>query len=94
LAREHAITALPVLGERGEFVGVLDLATLPAGLPPDRLVRHHMRTLDSFHAQDSAMHTLQRLRKRGRTLALVLNDEQIPIGLASEEDLLRHLLGT
>lgn len=94
LAREHALTMLPVLGERGEFVGVLDLAALPAGLPPDRLVRHHMRTLDSFHASDSAFHTLQRLRKRGRSLALVLNEEQIPVGLASEADLLRHLLGT
>lgn len=93
LAREHSLNILPVLGENGEFVGVLDLATLPGKLPPDRLVRHHMRTLDTFHAHDSAFLTLQRLRKRGRSLALVINDDKTPIGFSSEEDLLRHLLG-
>lgn len=94
MAREHAATTLPVLGDSGRFVGVLDLATLPAGAPPDRLVRQHMRTLDSVHAQDSALLTLQRMRKRARTLALVLDDNQEPVGLAYEEDLLHHLMGT
>ncbi|TDU73179.1 CBS domain containing-hemolysin-like protein [Prosthecobacter fusiformis] len=94
MAREHAVTTLPVLGEQGQFVGVLDLATLPAHCPPDRLVRHHMRTLDAVHAQDSALLTLQRMRKRARTLVLVLDDKNEPVGLASEEDLLDHLMGT
>lgn len=94
MAREHAVTTLPVLGENGQFVGVLDLATLPAQSPPDRLVRHHMRTLDAVHAQDSALLTLQRMRKRARTLVLVLDDKNEPVGLASEEDLLHHLMGT
>jgi len=94
LAREHGVTTLPVLGEKGVFVGVLDLASLPAHLPPDRLVRQHMRTLDAVHARDGALHTLQRLRKRGRNLALVLDDKDEPTGLAYEEDLLRHLMGT
>ncbi len=94
LAREHAMTTLPVLGDKGQFVGVLDLAALPPQLPPDRLVRHHMRTIDVVHAQDGALQTLQRLRKRGRNLAVVLDDKQEAIGLAEEEDLLRHLMGT
>lgn len=94
MAREHSATTLPVIGDKGQFVGVLDLAALPAHLPPDRLVRHHMRTLDSVHAQDSALLTLQRMRKRARTLVLVVDDKQEPIGLASEEDLLYHLMGT
>ncbi|MEN3941141.1 CNNM domain-containing protein [Prosthecobacter sp. SYSU 5D2] len=94
MAREHAVTTLPVLGEQGQFVGVLDLATLPAHSPPDRLVRHHMRTLDAVHANDSALLTLQRMRKRARTLVLVLDEKNEPVGLASEEDLLAHLMGT
>lgn len=94
LAREHAATTLPVIGDKGQFVGVLDLSTLPEHSPPDRLVQHHMRTLDSVHAQDSALLTLQRMRKRARTLVLVLDDKEEPIGLASEEDLLHHLMGT
>lgn len=93
LAREHAVTTLPVLGDKGQFVGVLDLATLPAHSPPDRLVSQHMRTLDTVHDQDSALLTLQRMRKRARSLALVLNDKNEPVGLASEEDLLNHLMG-
>jgi CBS domain containing-hemolysin-like protein len=93
MAREHALTTLPVLGEQGQFVGVLDLATLPAHSPPDRLVRHHMRTLDSVRASDSALLTLQRMRKRARTLVLVLDENNEPVGLASEEDLLTHLMG-
>ncbi|MDZ4289630.1 MAG: CNNM domain-containing protein, partial [Prosthecobacter sp.] len=66
MGREHGATTLPVLGDSGQFVGVLDLAALPGDLPQDRLVRHHMRTLDAFHAGDSALQTLQRMRKRGR----------------------------
>lgn len=93
MAREHAVTTLPVLGDKGQFVGVLDLGSLPGHLPQDRLVRHHMRTLDSVHAQDSALVTLQRMRKRARTLVLVLDEKQEPVGLASEEDLLHHLMG-
>jgi CBS domain containing-hemolysin-like protein len=93
LGREHGATTLPVLGDSGQFVGVLDLAALPAGLPAERLVRHHMRTLDAFHDGDTVMRTLQRLRKRGRNLALILNDKQEPTGLVSEADLLRHLMG-
>ncbi len=94
MAREHSVTTLPVLGEKGQFVGVLDLAALPASIPPDRLVRHHMRTLDAVHAKDSALLTLQRMRKRARTLVLVLDDKEEAVGLATEEDLLYHLMGT
>ncbi|WP_176159620.1 CNNM domain-containing protein [Prosthecobacter debontii] len=93
MAREHGATTLPVIGDQGQFVGVLDLAALPPHPPPDRLVRHHMRTLDAVHLQDSALQTLQRMRKRARTLVLVLNDQNEPVGLASEEDLLHHLMG-
>lgn len=93
MAREHAATTLPVLGDKGQFVGVLDLGSLPAQLPSDRQVRHYMRTLDAVHASDSALHTLQRMRKRARTLVLVLDDANEPVGLASEEDLLHHLMG-
>lgn len=94
MAREHSVTTLPVLSEQGKFEGVLNLASLPALLPPDRLVRHHMLKLDIVHAQDSALLTLQRMRKRARTLALVLDKDQEPVGLVSEEDLLDHLMGT
>ena len=41
----------------------------------------------------SALETLQRLRKRGRTLAIVKDSESgRPVGIISEEDLLAPLL--
>lgn len=94
LAREHDCTTLPVLDEKGQFVGVLDVAALPPGPAEDRLVRQHMRSLVSVPQHESALRVLQSLRKQGRSLALVLNDKQEPAGLAHEEDLLRHLMGT
>ncbi len=93
LAREHARSTLPVIGEKGTFVGVIDLSSLPAVIPPDRLVRQHMRTLDVVHESDSALLALQRLRKRGRSLCLVMDAHSEPAGLLHEEDLLRHLMG-
>jgi len=92
VAREQQTALLPVLGTDGAFIGVLDTAELPATLPPDRLVQHHMRTLDVVHAADTALHTLQRLRKQGRRLAVVLDTHHHPIGLISEDLLLAPLM--
>lgn len=93
MAREHEMSTLPVIGDKGTFVGVLDLSALPGRLPPDRLVRQHMRTLDTVHEGDSALQALQRLRKRGRSICLVTDGQSEPRGLLYEEDLLRHLIG-
>lgn len=92
IAREQNSTLLPVLGETGSFIGVLDTTALPAGLPPDRLVRQHMRTVDAFPGNLPALHTLQRLRKQGRRLAIVIDDRLHPIGLITEEHLLAPLM--
>jgi CBS domain containing-hemolysin-like protein len=56
VAREQNCTLLPVLGDNGSFIGVLDTTELPAVIPPDRLVRQHMRTLDTFPAALPALH--------------------------------------
>ncbi|WP_395741364.1 CNNM domain-containing protein [Prosthecobacter sp.] len=92
VARDQNCTLLPVLGDNGSFIGLLDTTDLPATLPPDRLVRHHMRTLDAMPASLSALHTLQRLRKSGRRLAIVLDERQQPVGLITEERLLEPLM--
>lgn len=92
-AREHGLSTLPVIGEKGSFVGVIDLATLSPELPSDRLVRQHMRTLDTVHEHESALLCLQKMRKRGRSISLVLNSRNHPCGLLYEEDLLGQLMG-
>lgn len=94
LASQNGFSAMPVLGEGGGFVGVLETASLPSPLPPDRLVRQHMRPLDEVLATDSALRVLQRLRKRGRLIALVKEPgANRAAGIITEEDLLKPLLG-
>jgi putative hemolysin len=92
LAREQNEPVLPVLGENGDFIGVLDTAELPAGLPPDRLVRQHMRTLETMPASEPALRVLQRLRKQGRRLAIISDARGQPAGLVTEEHLLAPLM--
>jgi len=92
IAREQNSTLLPVLGETDRFIGVLDTTTLPVSVPADRLVRQHMRTLDAFPGDQPALHTLQRLRKQGRRLAIVVDERQHPVGLITEDHLLAPLM--
>lgn len=91
-AREQNCTLLPVLGDSGSFIGLLDTTDLPASLPPDRLVRHYMRTLDTMPGSLPALHSLQRMRKSGRRLAIVVDEKQQPVGLVTEERLLEPLM--
>jgi CBS domain containing-hemolysin-like protein len=54
-----------------------------------------MKTLEDSMSTDSALHTLQRLRKRGRTLAVVREPgTNKALGIVTEEDLLKPLLTT
>lgn len=93
LAAERGFLALPVMDATGGFAGVLEVLTLPAGLPADRLVRQHMRTAEETTTATPALETLQRLRKRGRTLAIVKDSVTgKAAGIVAEEDLLAPLL--
>lgn len=83
---------LPVLEEDGRFIGVLDVTTLPAALPAGCLVRQHMRTLDTFPAALPALHVLQRMRRQGRRLAVIVDEKGSPLGLVTEDRLLEPLM--
>ncbi len=92
LGREHGCDALPVLGEKGEFVGLLEISTIPPSLPADRMVRQHMRTLDHIPVNEPAWRILQKLRKRGRSTMLVEDMDHTPLGLVTEDELIRRLM--
>lgn len=93
MAAERGFLAMPVMDATGTFVGILEVITVPAGLPPDRLVRQHMRPAEETTATTPALETLQRLRKRGCTLAIVKDATTgKPVGIIAEEDLLAPLL--
>jgi CBS domain containing-hemolysin-like protein len=92
IACQNGFSALPVLGETGGFIGVFNAVNLPANVPPDRLVRQHMRPLEEVDGSHSALNVLQRLRRRGASLALVKDAQHLPAGLVTEEDLIKPLM--
>lgn len=93
VARQHGFTALPVLGELGAFDGIIDMTALPPNLPADRMVRQHMRSLDEVPGTLPALAVLQHLRRRNRSLALVMDaSRKVAVGLVTEEDLVGPLL--
>lgn len=93
IALQNGFSALPVLGEDGRYIGVFDASALPFTLPPDRLVRQHVRPLDEVDSKLNALTVLQRLRRRGSSRALVIDsDRKSPVGLVTEEDLINPLL--
>lgn len=93
LARSHGLESVPVLGEKGDFVGVFEPAMCGPHLPQDRMVRQYMRPLEQIGEGEPLLRALQRLRKRGRTVALVVGSTGEPTGVVTEEALLRPLLG-
>ena len=93
VARQHGFHALPVLGETGGFIGVFDACGLPANLPEDRLVRQHMRALEEVDSTLSVLSVLQRLRRRGVKLAMIMDAaREQALGLVTEEDLIKPLM--
>ena len=92
IACQNGFSALPVLGEQGGYIGVFYATTLPPHLPEDRLVRQHMRPLEEVEGAQSALNVLQRLRRRGTSLALVKDSQHLPAGLVTEEDLIKPLM--
>jgi CBS domain containing-hemolysin-like protein len=94
IARQHHFSALLVLDAKGGFSSIFEASALPPNLPEDRLVRQHMRPVDEVSMNLSALAVLQRLRRRGRSLALVVDPskENHAVGLVTEEDLIKPLL--
>lgn len=93
LASQRSLSSLPVLDEAGGFSGVLDVLSLPADLPPGQLVRQHMRAALDASPDSSALGTLQWLRKRGRSLAIVRDAAAGRAeGVVTEEDLIVPLM--
>ena len=75
------------------FVGTVEVAGLPAVLPPDRLVIQHARPVDHVDAGVPALLVLQRMRRRGSTLILItLGGNLHPIGVVTEDAIINRLL--
>ena len=93
VAAQHGFIALPVLGESGGYDGIISITSLPAVLPDDHMVRQYMRPVDEVDGKLPALAVLQRLRRRNRSLALVMDSgRKQAIGLVTEEDLIAPLL--
>jgi CBS domain containing-hemolysin-like protein len=92
-AQVHGLTVMPVIGDQGAFTGLLDVTALAAHLPQDRLVRQHMQPVEWLNDDMTALAALQRLRRRGKSYALVRSSSSgEPCGWIFEEHLLSPLL--
>jgi CBS domain containing-hemolysin-like protein len=92
-SRAHGLPVMPVMNEKGEYVGMLELASLAAHLPEDRLVRQHMQPVEWLNDDLTALAALQRLRRRGKSYALVRSATRgETCGWIYEEHLLAPLL--
>lgn len=95
VASQHGFIALPVLSESGSFSGIITITALPANLPADHMVRQYMRPVDEVDGSLPALEVLQRLRRRNRSLALVIDSaRKQAIGLVTEEDLIAPLFNS
>ncbi len=95
MAREHHFSSLLVSdpAQEGHFLGMINTVNLPPSVPPDRLVRQHTLPIDHVDAATPALAVLQRLRRRGMSMALVTSgSDNKPIGLVTEEDIISTLL--
>jgi CBS domain containing-hemolysin-like protein len=93
MVRSEAVEEMLVLGENGRYAGVFEVTKCPARVNADALVRQYMRTLEEVREDEPALTVLQRLRRRGRVVALVLGRDGAAVGMLREEALIGALLG-
>lgn len=101
LARKHRVSRLPVWepGEdrrgRRRIAGVISLKTFlfQSGLNPKRKAAELLKSALFLAEESRADEALQRMRRSGQRLAIVLGNGRREVGVVSLEDLLRYLFG-
>ena len=93
-ARERDFSYLLVTdGPGNKILGVLPVTSLPTEIPPDRQARQHTKNMESMEANLPALSVLQKLRRKGMSLAIVTEPAtHQPIGMITEEDIIGTLL--
>ena len=90
--KRSRFTRLPVVGNNGRLVGVLN--TLRALADPDRATVDLMRPPLMLDADDSMLEAIDRLRSEGRGMGVVMKaGTSTPLGIVTVKDLVEPLTG-
>jgi len=91
LLRETTHTRIPVVNAQGTVQGILPVLSvlLSPETPTDELVLEPLYITPNTKVQDALHH----LRKSGKAMAIVSNDECTPLGIVTLKDLVEPIVG-
>jgi len=92
LGMEHDLDRLPVLGEDGQFVGLVNVLDLFFDKQPGTTVNQYLRRIVKVAQDESAFHVVRRLRAARLTLAAVVDEADRPIGIVGSENVMDRLV--
>jgi putative hemolysin len=90
---EH-IERWPVLGEKGEITGLVNVFDVALDARPNARVGAFRRRIVEVTAEEPAYSIVRKLRAARTTLAAVVGSDGKPIGIVTWEDLIHRLVST
>ena len=92
LSARTGIDRVPVLGESGSALGLVNVLDVLLDRSPATELRHYTRRIVSAEENESAYRIIRRLRAARLSLAAVLNPQRKLTGIVTVEDLVRRLV--
>ncbi len=92
LSRDHRVDQFPVIGSDGSIAGLVNVFELLRHPAPNGKIANFMRRIVRARPGDSARDVLVRLRASGVQLAAVSNEDGMPLGIVSAEDIVARML--
>lgn len=92
LSEKTGIDRVPVLSEKGEALGLVNVFDVLLEPAPPRSVAAYLQPIVSARATESAYRAIRRLRAAHSTLAVVFDEKQKLSGIVTVEDLVRRLV--
>jgi putative hemolysin len=94
-AVEYGYARFPVLGKKGEVLGVASMRTLGVAMHKDPLgwVAEHMRPVVNIPQDKTVSEAFHDLQKLGRNMGIVVDAHGKFVGIVTMEDLLAEIVG-
>ncbi len=91
-SRETGFERWPVVGESGNISGLVDIFDVALDTRRHGTVEPFQRRILRIGEKDPAYSILRRMRAARISLAVVENNESIPVGIVTSEDLIKRLV--
>jgi len=88
----HDLDRLPVLGEDGQFVGLVNVLDLLFDQQPDTTVNQYLRRMIAAKENASTFPLIRRLRAARLTMAAVVDEDDRPLGIVGIENVMNRLV--